>query len=106
LAGNWFQVRSYRGTVKARGLQFLKEIAFMTIHFTPAAVLIDGKVDRRLAFLARAAARFELVQAGEMDIGEAYDGLIVDLRCDCDRDRILRWERLDRHRRPNKTRAA
>jgi hypothetical protein len=41
-----------------------------------------------------------------MDIGEAYDGLIVDLRCDCDRDRILRWERLDRRRRPNKTRAA
>ena len=78
----------------------------MTIHFTPQAVLMDGKVDRRLAFLARAAARFELVRAGSMDLTEAYDGLVVGMLCDCDRDRIQRWERLDRHRRPNKTRAA
>ena len=65
----------------------------MTIHFTPHAILSDGKVDHRLAFLARAAARFELVQAGAMDLTEAYDRLIVGMLCDCDRDRVARWER-------------
>jgi hypothetical protein len=64
-----------------------------------APLLIDRHIDARLAILARAAARFELVQAGAMDIGEAFDGLIASLQCACDRDRIQRWERQDQRRR-------
>jgi hypothetical protein len=63
-----------------------------------ASFLIDQSVDPRLAFLARAAARFELVRAGAMDIAEAYDGLIIDLRCNCDCERVKRWERDYPHR--------
>jgi hypothetical protein len=63
-----------------------------------APFLTDQRVDPRLAFLARAAARFQLVQAGTMDIDEAYDGLIVDLRCNCDCARVERWERDYPHR--------
>ena len=41
----------------------------------------NTRVDPRLAFLARAAARLALVEAGEMELEEAYDGLIeFDLR--------------------------
>ena len=58
-----------------------------------ALLRIITQVDPKLAFLARAAARFELVESGEMDIGEAYDGLVVDLRCNCDCERVARWER-------------
>jgi hypothetical protein len=54
------------------------------------------KTTRRLIFLARAAARFDLVQCGEMEINEAFEGLVVSLRCTCDRERLERWERLDR----------
>jgi hypothetical protein len=55
-------------------------------------------VDPRLAFLARAAARLALVEAGEMDVDEAYDGLI-EFICDC-----RRWplaEQWERHLPPN-----
>jgi hypothetical protein len=65
---------------------------------TPTAAITDT-IDERFAFLARAAARHALVEAGAMDIDEAFDGLVADLRCDCDRDIIQRWERLDRARR-------
>jgi hypothetical protein len=34
-----------------------------------------GPVDPRLVFLLRAAARFDLVEAGELELGEAIDGL-------------------------------
>lgn len=34
------------------------------------------QIDPRLAFLARAAARCFLVEAGEMEIDEAFDGLV------------------------------
>jgi hypothetical protein len=58
--------------------------AFATI----VPVVEFGKVDPRLAFLARAAARFELVEAGEMDIAEAFDGLVASLRCGCSHRRV------------------
>src|SRR5262249_41015427 len=61
--------------------------------FTPITPMIGVDVDPKLAFLARAAARFELVQSGAMDLGEAFDGLVVCLSCACDRDCIERWER-------------
>jgi hypothetical protein len=57
-----------------------------------------SRVDPRLAFLARAAARFVLVQAGEMTLDQAFDGLFDSLQCPCERETIERWERLDRIR--------
>ena len=52
-----------------------------------------GKVDPKLAFLARAAARFKLVEADEMGIDEAFDSLVACLQCSCSRDLVERWER-------------
>jgi hypothetical protein len=37
------------------------------------------RVDPRLVFLLRAAARFELVEAGELNLDEAFDGLMSSL---------------------------
>jgi hypothetical protein len=67
-----------------------------------APFLIDQRVDPRIVFLARAAVRFQLVESGEMDLAEAYDGLVSCLQCACDRELILRWERQDRMRRPRR----
>jgi hypothetical protein len=58
-----------------------------------SAAALNQYTDLRLAFLARAAARFELVEAGVMEIGEAFDGLIACLQCSCSREMIERWER-------------
>ena len=55
---------------------------------TPVTPMVEVELDPKLAFLARAAARFELVQSGEMQIDEAFDGLVVDLRCNCDCERV------------------
>jgi hypothetical protein len=44
-------------------------------------------VDPRLVFLARAEARLILVEAGEIDLDEALDGL-VEPACDHDREWI------------------
>jgi hypothetical protein len=51
-----------------------------------------SKVDPKLAWLARAAARFELVRTGKMDIDTAFDGLVVCLSCCCSRETTARWE--------------
>jgi hypothetical protein len=63
-----------------------------------APLLLDQRIDPRLAFLARAAARFQLVEAGELDLETAFNGLVAGLSCLCDRDRIARWERMDAKR--------
>ena len=53
----------------------------------------SGLVDPRLAFLARAHARFILVEAGEMSLDEALDGLVEPI-CDCQRWPLgAQWER-------------
>jgi hypothetical protein len=39
----------------------------------------EWQVDPRLVFLLRAAARFELVEAGELCLDEAFDGLMSAL---------------------------
>jgi hypothetical protein len=57
------------------------------------------RIDRRLAFLARASTRFDLVQYGEMSIDEAYGDLVLDLPCPCVRETVKRWERADRKKR-------
>jgi hypothetical protein len=57
--------------------------------FTPITPMTKvGKVDPKLAWLACAAARFELVEAGAMDIDEAFDGLVVRLSCSCSREAL------------------
>jgi hypothetical protein len=65
----------------------------------PPIAAAEESVDPRLAFLARAAARFELVQCGEMSIDEAYGDLVLDLPCPCVRETVKRWERADRKKR-------
>jgi hypothetical protein len=60
----------------------------------PSTKSLRQYVDPRQAFLARAAAHFELVEAGVMEIGEAFDGLIACLQCSCSREMVERWERL------------
>lgn len=56
-------------------------------------------VDFRLIFLARAHARFILVENGEMELDEAYDGLIRSV-CHCRRWALAeRWERTHPPRR-------
>jgi hypothetical protein len=58
-----------------------------------------SRVDPRLAFLARASARFVLVESDTMDLDEAFDGLITESPCSiCDcrwrwvENLVERWE--------------
>ncbi len=70
---------------------------------TPARAMIDP----RLAFLACAAARFDLVEAGVMDLDEAFSREFVErfreigrLSCWCDRQIVLRIQAMEEaHRR-------
>jgi hypothetical protein len=51
--------------------------------FDDCAEPIPGeRPDPRLVFLARAAARFELVEAGELSLTEAFNGLMSSLVVD------------------------
>jgi len=72
-------------------------------------------VDPRLAFLARASARWFLVEAGEMDLVIAFAELVPAFRaitapCTCDGEMLSRWQQLDRarsrHRRQQQRAAA
>ncbi len=65
----------------------------MNAHPFGMLVAQECQVDPRLAFLARAAARHFLVEQDEMDLGEAFDGLVQSLSCPCTREMIERWER-------------
>ena len=53
--------------------------------------------DPRAAFLLRAACRWDLYEIGEMDLDEAFDGLIEPFMeiapCACQLDILERWER-------------
>ena len=64
--------------------------------------MTDEPVDPRLVFLARASARLALVEAGEMDLDEAFDEL-AEFICDCRRWPLAeQWERTHpplKHRR-------
>jgi len=64
---------------------------------TPITAAADA--DARLTFLHRAHARLMLFEAGEMDLAEAYDGLVCDIHCQCDREMVKRWERDFPHQR-------
>ena len=51
----------------------------------------------RAAFLLRAAARWQLFEIGEIELDEAFGGLVEQFEalvpCQCDREIIERWER-------------
>jgi hypothetical protein len=53
--------------------------------------------DARAAFLLRAACRWELFEVGEMELDEAFNGLIVPFTaiapCACQLEILDRWER-------------
>ena len=55
-------------------------------------------VDPRLVFLERAAARVLLVEAGEIDLDEAIDGLVdafdelTGRQCTCAKETLGHWE--------------
>jgi hypothetical protein len=53
-----------------------------------SAISDQGRIDLKLVFLLRAAARFDLVGAGAMDLDEAFDGLIDQFRAIAQIDRI------------------
>jgi hypothetical protein len=58
-------------------------------------------IDPRLAFLACASARLNLVEIGEMELDTAFAELVPAFReitapCTCDREMLARWEQLDR----------
>ena len=73
-----------------------------------AARAVVEKVDPRAVFLLRAAARYELFAAGEMELDEAIDGLAdafdVLRPCTCAREIYERLERY-RPRQPRRRRA-
>lgn len=53
----------------------------------------DETVDPRLVFLERASARLLLINAGDLDLGAAFDGLVGSLCCPCTRETVERCER-------------
>jgi hypothetical protein len=55
--------------------------------------LEPSTVDSRLAFLERASARLFLINVGEMELAEAFDGLVCTLQCRCEREMVEGWER-------------
>jgi hypothetical protein len=61
------------------------------------SAVISTAPDPRAAFLLRAACRWELVEVGEMDLNEAFDGLIEPFMaiapCACQLATVERWER-------------
>jgi len=60
--------------------------------------IVKAERDPRYSFLVRASVRLWLVDNCEMDIGEAFDGLVGNLQCACDRELISRWERDHPHK--------
>lgn len=50
-------------------------------------------IDNRLAFLECASVQLFLVNVGEIDLGEAFDGLVCNLQRPCEREILERWER-------------
>jgi hypothetical protein len=71
----------------------------MNAPVTPPAISDATDIDPRLAFLARAHARYILLDAGAMDLDEALDGLVEPV-CDCQIWPLAaRWERTHPPRR-------
>ena len=67
----------------------------MTVAIAPASLVCDDysdSLDPRLVFLARASVRYELVRTFQMDLDEAFEGLVpafiqlIDYESDFDRE--------------------
>ena len=67
----------------------------MTVAISPASLVRDDYCDflnPKFVFLARASARFDLVQTFQMDLDEAFEGLVpafkelIDYESDFDRE--------------------
>jgi hypothetical protein len=60
-------------------------------------VAVSSAPDARATFLLLAAARWRLFEIGEIDLVEAFGGLVQQFEalvpCQCDREVIERWER-------------
>jgi len=54
---------------------------------------VSTQIDPRLLFLERASVRLYLVEADEMSLEEAFEGLLDSLQCTCSREMVVRWER-------------
>jgi hypothetical protein len=72
--------------------------------FTPIAPIVEARIDPRYTFLVRASIRLFLIDQLEMTLDEAFDGLVANLQCDCDRELLARWERDFPHRSRSKPR--
>jgi hypothetical protein len=64
----------------------------------PVTVAVAAAVDKREVFLVRAAVRWQLFEAGEMELDEAIVGLAPAFEeligpCACVRDVVDRWAR-------------
>jgi hypothetical protein len=73
-------------------LRFLLKYLLRRSVGPAARARIMTRVDPRLAVLARASARLILAEAGEIDLDEAFDGLVESI-CDCRRWPLaVQWE--------------
>jgi hypothetical protein len=57
--------------------------------FSPTASVSNRQADPRLAFLLRAAAKLDLVEAGYQDLDSAIADLVVVFRALCQRERAI-----------------
>jgi hypothetical protein len=60
-------------------------------------VIVERRIDPRLALLARAPARLVLVEEGLLSLDDAFDGIAVAFReivapCTCDAGMFAYWE--------------
>ena len=71
----------------------------MNAPVIPPAISDAPDIDPRIAFLARAHARYILLEAGEISLDKALDGLVQPI-CDCQRWPLAaQWERTHPPRR-------
>jgi len=75
----------------------------------PAAIADGGRPDTRLSLLLRASAMFDLVQAGLLDLDEAFDALDRGCHaiqpCHCQVATLEAWQTYDRKIRDDRLRS-
>ena len=62
--------------ISMNGLRKIEQPGRLNIQADPRVKTFEFEIDQRLAFMARAGLRHDLVVSGVMEIGEAFDGLI------------------------------
>jgi len=89
------------GAVAALGASKIDDLGWRVgLKISHPSTQGQRRVDRRLAFLACASARFDLVETGEMTLDEAVDGnfverfrAVAEIVCACECQMIEAWER-------------